>query len=98
MVYRAIKICATFLSLTDEFDTVRDFAWKKGYPDNFVEAQIRNTMNRCYEKRNESTSSKTPNSIQTNKKQQVYVEISYFGNITDQLGKKLIRIAKAVQP
>lgn len=98
MVYRATKICSTFLSLTDELDTVRDLAWKNGYPDNFVEAQIRNTMNRYYEKKNDTTSSKTSNSIQTNKNQQVYVDIPYFGNITDRLGKKLINIAKTVRP
>ena len=48
MVYRAIRVCSTFELMTNEFETIRELAYKNGDPRNFVEAHTRKTLNRYY--------------------------------------------------
>ena len=96
MVYRAIRICSTYKSLTQEFDKIRALAWNNGYPANFTDAQIRNTLNRHYE--HNSTSPIVSIQTQGKKKEQVFVDIPFFRKHTEKLGKKLINIAETVRP
>ena len=67
MIYRAIKICSTFELMTDEFNFIRNTALKNDYPINFIESQIRLTLNRYYNASNGQQTTK-PSSNKTNNK------------------------------
>ncbi|CAF1087774.1 unnamed protein product [Rotaria sordida] len=99
MIYRAIKICSTFKLMTQEFDFIRKLAIQNGYPINFIESQIRSTLNRYYNyKYSQKPNSLTAAVLSAKKKEQAYVDIPYFDKTTEKLGKKLIKIAASVRP
>jgi hypothetical protein len=74
-------------------------AIKNGYPINFIESQIRKTFNRYYKQNDECNPkvSTTASSLEK-KKEHVYIDIPYFDNETEKLGKKLIKIAAYAHP
>jgi hypothetical protein len=104
MVYRAIKICSTHRLMHTEFKFVKKISKANGYPIGFVYSQIRKTLGRYYDKINKTndftpsntTKSKTNN--QGVQKEQVFVDIPFYGKLTDKLGKRLINIAKSANP
>jgi hypothetical protein len=49
MVYRNIRICSLFEIMYNEFNYIRDVTLRNGYPSNFVECQIRHTLNRYFQ-------------------------------------------------
>ncbi len=52
MVYHAIKICSNHHLLHEEFECIKVVAVQNGYSLNFVESQIRKTLERTYENMN----------------------------------------------
>ena len=99
MIYRAMRICSTFQLMTDEFDTIRQLAAQNGYPKNFVEYQIRVTLNRYYDKEGKEKSKSSKNSSLGEKKTATSLRgYPYHGKLTDKLGKQLIKIATTVRP
>ncbi|CAF0726153.1 unnamed protein product [Adineta ricciae] len=99
MIYRAIKICSTFDLMVDEFNFIRNIALKNEYPINFIESQIRKTLNRYYNSSNELKPTKPVSTMpDTKKTTQLYIDIPYFGPTTNKFGKKLIKFASSTQP
>ncbi|CAF5187574.1 unnamed protein product, partial [Rotaria magnacalcarata] len=56
MVYRGIRICSTFALMHEEFNFIRKVSKDNGYPSNFIEKQIRETLNRYMEKQKQKSS------------------------------------------
>ncbi|CAF3164199.1 unnamed protein product [Rotaria sp. Silwood2] len=106
MIYRAIKICSSFTLMHKQFQFIRKIAIKNGYPENFIQAQIRKTLGRYYDKINGTQifrSQKQKNKIneetdQSIKKRQIFIDIPYIGKPTDIFGKRLINLAKTINP
>ena len=103
MIYRAIKICSSFKLIHKQFQTIKDIATKNGYPIKFVNAQIRKTLGRYFDKTNgthkhcskKTTNKETDNNI---KKTQILIDIPFYGKPTNILGKRLINLAKSINP
>jgi hypothetical protein len=57
MIYRAIRICSNFFLLNKEFKFIKRISIANGYPSNFIDQQIRITLNRDIEQREKPTSS-----------------------------------------
>ncbi len=52
MVYRPIRISSSFVLMHEEFDFIRSITIQNGYPTDFVECQIRHTLNRFMQRTN----------------------------------------------
>jgi hypothetical protein len=109
MVYRAIRICSSHLSLHDEFIFIKKIATANGYPLNFIEQQIRKTLDRHYTTKIKSTAPSPINSSKTTetkssskenstKKEVLLIDIPYIGRPTTVLGKRLINLASQIRP
>ena len=104
MVYRAIKICSSFKPMHDEFEFIKNISVKNGYPKKFIESQIKKTLDRYYQKSDKTKvySQETKDNKITKKtqkiKEQIFLDIPYVGKSTEILGKKIINIAKQINP
>ncbi|CAF4509074.1 unnamed protein product [Rotaria socialis] len=56
IVYRGIRICSTFTLLHEEFNFIRKVSKDNGYPSNFIERQVRETLDRHMEKQKQKSS------------------------------------------
>ncbi|CAF4702610.1 unnamed protein product [Rotaria sp. Silwood2] len=90
-----------------EFDFIRDITKRNGYPSNFIECQIRCTLNRFINKRNEQTKNKDKiqniadkeqNGIKDSPVDRIIINVPYVGKITQQLSKDLKKLANKVKP
>ncbi|CAF3349194.1 unnamed protein product [Rotaria sp. Silwood2] len=104
MVHRAIHISSSFTIMHKEFDFIRDIAKRNGYPKNFVECQIRHTLNRYIEKQNIVNKDIKINQL---KQQQdnnethtdrIVINVPYVGKATQQFSKEINKLAKKVKP
>jgi len=97
------------LLLHDEFLFIKNIATANGYPLNFIEQQIRKTLDRYYANTNKSTVSSESNKLEKNqtkssskentgKKEVLLIDIPYLGRPTTVLGKRLINLASQIRP
>ena len=80
-----------------EFEFVINLALKNGYPSKFIYSQIRKTLNRNFErsKKGKIIIMKSKNIKKDHQKlEQIFTDLPYFGNATNTLGKKIIKLAK----
>ena len=103
MVYRAIRICSSYKLLHEEFEFIEFIASLNGYPKGFIKSQIRKTLGRYFDKVNGTqlyTSKIKHKSNEENslKKEQIFVDIPFFGKPTEIFGKRIINLAKSVNP
>ena len=104
VVYRAIKICSSFKLMHDEFEFIKNISMKNGYPKNFIETQMRKTLGRYYDKNNATkfySQKNKENKITKNTqkiKEQIFIDIPYVRRPTEILGKRMINIAKQLNP
>ena len=104
MVYRAIKICSSFKLMHDEFEFIKNISVKNGYPKKFIESQIKKTLDRYYQKSDKTkvySQEIKDNKITKNTqkiKEQIFLDIPYVGKPTEILGKRIINIAKQINP
>ena len=103
MIYRAIRICSSFELIHEQFQVIKDIAIQNGYPIKFVNAQIKKTLGRYFDKTNGTqiySTKKTANTETDNtiKKTQILVDIPFYGKPTNILGKRLINLAKSINP
>jgi hypothetical protein len=100
LVYRAIRISSDYVLLHKELIFIRQIAVSNGYPLPFVLNIIRTTLERHFDsKSNRGTKSikcQQPSSGPC--KQVVLVDVPYVGRPSLTLGKKLINIAKQIEP
>ena len=84
MIYRAVKICSTYESMHQEFEFIRKTSLKSGCPTEFIEGQIRNTLNRFYKNKNKNASKKIREiNADTNKKiKSLFINVPYIGGYT----------------
>ena len=101
LIYRAIRICSSFQSMHIEFEFIMKLAIQNGYPQKFISNQIRKTLNRYYNKRNqEKPSSSTSDKLKQpcKKTEQLFIDLPYEGNATKTLGKKIMKLAQDIRP
>ena len=104
MVHRAIHISSSFTIMHKEFDFIRDIAKRNGYPKNFVECQIRHTLNRYIEKQeilNKDIKINQSKQQQDNKEthtDRIVINVPYVGKATQQFSKEINKLAKKVKP
>ena len=101
MIYRTIRISSSFEIMHKEFDFIRDITERNGHPSNFVEYQIRCTLNRYMNRKNENTKKedKTENKEQNNSvTDRIVINIPYMGKATQQLSKDIKKIARKIKP
>ena len=101
MIYRAIRISSSFEIMHKEFDFIRDITEQNGYPSNFVEYQIRCTLNRYMNRKTENIKieDKTENKEQNNSvTDRIVINIPYMGKATQQLSKDIKKIARKIKP
>ena len=88
----------------EEFEFIKSISIKNGYPKKFIESQIRKTLDRCYQQNNKSkiySEKNKENKIDKSTKKikgQIFIDIPYIGRPTEILGKRIINIAKQLNP
>ncbi|CAM2711908.1 unnamed protein product [Rotaria socialis] len=100
MVYRAIHISSSFTIMHKEFDFIQDITKLNGYPKNFVECQIRHTLNRYIAKQNMlNTDNETKQSEQKHDNKETHIDrivfnVPYAEKATRQFSKEINKLAK----
>jgi len=88
----------------NEFKFIKKISKANGYSTNFIYTQIKKTLGRYYDKINgtnqftSKTKSKTSFDSDSGKKEQIFIDIPFVGKPTEKLGKRLINIAKSINP
>ena len=80
-----------------EFEFMINLTLKNGYPLKFIYSQFRKTLNRNFErsKKEKMIITKSKNIKKDHqKREQIFTDLPYFGNATNTLGKKIIKLAK----
>lgn len=103
IAYRAIRICSSYKLMHEEFKFIVETAVKNGYPKSFVKRQIGKTLERYINKsngvKNNLTTKKTIDNTSTKiKKEQIFIDISFYGKLTNILDKRLIKLGKTLIP
>ena len=103
MVYRAIRICSSYKLLHEEFEFIEFIGVQNGYPTGFIKAQIRKTLGRYFDKVNgtqiyKSQTKNKDNKDNSIKKEQIFLDIPFFGKTTETFGKRIINLAKSINP
>ena len=105
MVYRAIRISSTYTIMHKEFDFIRDIAKKNRHPSNFVECQIRHTLNRFIQKQNRSIINNHKNTLSTENKSskdgsvdKIMIDVPFVGKPTQQFIKDISKLARKIKP
>ncbi|CAF4078830.1 unnamed protein product, partial [Rotaria sp. Silwood2] len=103
MVYRAIRICSSYDLMHEQFEFIEFIGIENGYPEGFIKAQIRKTLGRYFDKINGTQIYKSKNKTNNDKdnsikREQVFIDIPFFGKPTVILGKRLINLAKSINP
>lgn len=103
MVHRAIHISSSFTLMHKEFDFIRDITKKNGYPINFVECQIRHTLNRYMEKQNILNKDNNNQQLEQHDNKETHtdriiINVPYVGKATRQFSKEINKLAKRVKP
>ena len=104
MVYRAIRIASSFALMHDEFNFIRDVTRRNGYPESFVECQIRHTLNRYIDKQNFIKEYKVNQTVQLNSnntethKDKLLMNVPYTGRSSQQFSKDISKLAKKIKP
>jgi hypothetical protein len=103
MVYRAIKICSTNYLMHEEFEFIENICIENGYPEGFIKAQIRKTLGKSYDKingTNEYSSKRKTNTENLNsiKKEEVFIDIPFYGKPTEGFRKRFTNLAKSLNP
>ena len=102
MVYRAIRICSSYQLMHAEFEFILNLGLNNGYPLRFIHSQIRKTLNRHFEtSKKKNTTAMKPENKKINdyyNKEQIFIDLPYFGNMTNTLGKKITKLAKDTRP
>ena len=101
MTYRAIQISSSFEIMHQEFDFIRSITERNGYPANFVECQIRCTLNRYMNKSNENTKKEDKTEDKEQNKSitdRIVINVPYMGKATQQLSKDIKTIARKIKP
>ena len=84
-----------------EFDFIRDITELNGYPAEFVECQIKHTLNRFIEKQNIESMSKTTDNdtdIGLVKYDRIVMNVPFVGKSTAEFKKEIIKLAGKVKP
>ena len=91
-----------------EFEFINDICKQNGYPNNFVERQIRHTLNRCIEKQKKINKlCKDSKTIKPESKQDetnethadtLILNIPFVGKATQQFSKDIKKLTKKVKP
>ena len=114
LVYRVIRVSSSYDLMHNEFEFIRYITRINGYPCNFVECQIRHTLNR-YFKKNQQKDIKSKlilvkskkglnnnNEIKskdiTNKKDKIIIDLPYVGKSTRKFTKEIGQISKQINP
>jgi hypothetical protein len=87
----------------EEFKFIEDICLSNGYPKRFIETQIHKTLGRYIDRTNniERIKSKHENRNIINnsiKKQQVFIDIPFYGKPSKVLSTRLTKLAKSVKP
>ena len=102
MVYRAIKICSSYKLMHEEFKFIENIGIENGYPKRFIKAQIRKTLGRYFDHINGTqiykSKDKANNKDNSIKKHQLFIDIPFFGKPSEILGKRMINLAKSINP
>ncbi|CAF3691829.1 unnamed protein product [Rotaria sp. Silwood1] len=103
MVYRAIRICSSYDLMHEQFEFIEFIGIENGYPEGFIKAQIRKTLGRYFDKINGTQIYKSKNKTNNDKdnsikREQVFIDIPFFGKPTEILGKRIINLAKSINP
>ncbi|CAF3715913.1 unnamed protein product [Rotaria sp. Silwood1] len=103
MVYRAIRICSSYDLMHEQFEFIEFISIENGYPEGFIKAQIRKTLGRYFDKINGTQIYKSKNKTNNDKdnsikREQVFIDIPFFGKPTEILGKRIINLAKSINP
>ena len=103
MVYRAIRICSSFEIMHDEFNYIRDITLKDGYPSNFVECQIRHTLNRYFQSKDQTpttdpTEQVPPKTSDKDQTSRIVIDVPYVGQATKRFVSDIKRLAYKVKP
>ncbi|CAF1407553.1 unnamed protein product [Rotaria sp. Silwood1] len=101
MVYRAIRICSSYDLMHEQFEFIEFIGIENGYPEGFIKAQIRKTLGRYFDKINGTQIYKSKNKTNNDKdnsikREQVFIDIPFFGKQTEILGKRIINLAKSI--
>ena len=100
MIYRAIRITSDYFLPHKEFIFIRKIAVSNGYPLPFVLNIIRSTLDRHLEttRTKKTSSTNSQQSKNESKKRVILADIPFVGRPTISYGKKLVNIAKQVEP
>jgi hypothetical protein len=103
MVYRAIRICSSYIQLHEELEFIEYISELNGYPVNFIKAQIRKTLNRYIEKSNSTQTHTSKDQTIINKeisvnKRRISVDLPFIGEPSKVLKKQLSKITKSIDP
>ena len=83
-----------------EFEFIRDVAQKNGYPLNFIDGQIKNTLNRAVKRYGggSSTTLKKGNAESVKKTEFTMIKLPYIGSSTKQFIRRVQHLAKKEKP
>ena len=91
MVYRAIKICSSFVAIHKEFKTIKKLATKNGYPISMVNSIINRQLNLFY---NPPVRQTTP-TLETDT---IVLKIPYFARASEVYSKQIISATRKHYP
>jgi len=95
MVYRAIQISSSYKIMDEEFDFIRKITKENGYPSDFVECQIRHTLNRFLQFKNKVKAQVNENNTSKDK---IIINVPFVGNPTKTFIKDIRKLANQINP
>jgi hypothetical protein len=100
MVYRAINICSTYVLMDKEFEFIREIALKNGYSRDFIDGQIRITLNRSLKKDGGGETTRVKQKEITPVKETVFcmLNVPYIGLSTKHFISRIQRFVKKEKP
>ena len=94
MVRRALSICSTYLSLTEEFAEIRRYGLANGYPRSFIDIHIAVGLSRYMERQ-------VPQTIERPigcEKKRMYVEVPFIGRTTQSMKLRFHHLSSQLRP
>ena len=86
MVRRALSICSTYLSLTEEFAEIRRYGQANGYPRSFIDIHIGVGLSRYMERQ------------MVCEKKRMYVEVSLIGRTAQSMKQRFHHLSSQLRP
>ncbi len=91
IVYRVFNMCSTYVLMDKEFQFIKEIGLKNGYPGDFIDGQIRITLNRSLKKDGEGEITRVEQKDITPVKETVFcvLKVPYIGPSTNHFIKRL---------